>query len=392
MTSEQFKSEVSRELTENILPFWENLMSDPRGGFFGRRDGNNTLISDAPKGLILNARILWTFSASYRIFHNEKYLSTATRAKNYILEHFIDKEFGGAFWSLDPNGCALDTKKQFYAIAFAIYGLAEYSRATRDKESLDTAVALYHCIEDHSFDNDFNGYLEASTRDWRPIEDMRLSDKDQNDAKTMNTHLHILEAYTCLFRVWKDSGLEEKLRNLIVLFANRIAGPDGHLQLFFDEKWQLNGHIQSFGHDIECSWLLWEAVCVLGDDALKQRVRPVCSRIAEAGMEGFTPEGGMIYEWNITTGEKHLNRDWWVQAETVVGCFYQWQLTGDRKWLDAAESEWDFIKKHIIAPDGEWYWGLLADGSVNTADDRAGFWKCPYHNGRMCLELIELIG
>ncbi len=392
MTTSQFKSEVSRELTGNILPFWENLMSDPCGGFFGRRDGNNTLISDAPKGLILNARILWTFSASYRIFHNEKYLSAATRAKDYILQRFIDKESGGAFWSLDANGCPLDTKKQFYAIAFTIYGLAEYNRATRDEESLDTAVALYRCIEEHSFDNDSNGYIEACTRDWRPIEDMRLSDKDQNDAKTMNTHLHILEAYTCLFRVWKDSGLEEKLRNLIVLFANRITGPDGHLQLFFDEKWQLNGHIQSFGHDIECSWLLWEAACVLGDEALKQRIRPVCSRIAEAGMEGFTPEGGMIYEWNITAGEKHLNRDWWVQAETVVGCFYQWELTGDGKWLDAAEAEWEFIKKHIIAPDGEWYWGLLADGSVNTADDRAGFWKCPYHNGRMCMELIELIG
>lgn len=350
------------------------------------------MVNDAPKGLILNARILWTFSAAYRIFHKENYLSTASRAKNYIQDNFIDREFGGAYWSLDSKGNPLDTKKQIYAIAFAIYGLAEYHRATLDAESLDAAVSLYRSIEDHSFDPEFNGYIDALSRDWQPLEDMSLSEKDQNAAKTMNTHLHILEAYTCLFRVWKDAELEGKLRNLIILFANTITGPDGHLQLFFDEKWLPDGHIQSFGHDIECSWLLWEAACVLGDEALKERVRPVCSRIAVAGMEGFTPEGGMIYEWDFTAGEKHLNRDWWVQAETVVGCFYQWELTGDEKWREAAEAEWEYIKKDIIAPDGEWYWGRLADGNVNTEDDRAGFWKCPYHNGRMCMELVELIG
>lgn len=392
MTTAQFKFEVSQELTENILPYWENLMTDPCGGFFGRRDGHNTLVNDAPKGLILNARILWTFSAAYRIFHKENYLSTASRAKNYILDNFIDREFGGAFWSLDSKGNPLDTKKQIYAIAFAIYGLAEFSRATHDGESLDTAISLYRSIEEYSFDRDFNGYIDALSRDWQRMEDMSLSEKDQNAAKTMNTHLHILEAYTCLFRIWKDTELEERLRNLIILFANTITGPDGHLQLFFDEHWRLDGHIQSFGHDIECSWLLWEAACVLGDDAVKERVRPICSRIAEAGMEGFTPEGGMIYEWDIDTGDKHLNRDWWVQAETVVGCFYQWQLTGDEKWHEAAEAEWEYIKKEIIAPDGEWYWGRLANGSVNVEDDRAGFWKCPYHNGRMCMELVELIG
>ena len=390
MTDKQFISEVTGELTGNILPYWESRMVDPLGGFFGRRDGNDVLVTDAPKGLILNARILWTFSSAYRILRKEEYLSAATRARDYILERFVDPEFGGAYWCLDAEGNPLDTKKQFYAIAFAIYGLAEYNRATGDAKSLDAAIALFRSIEDHSYDRELDGYIEASTRDWQPIADMRLSDKDQNDAKTMNTHLHILEAYTCLFRVWKDKELEERLRGLIIIFTNIITGPDGHLQLFFDEQWRPNGRIQSFGHDIEASWLLWEAACVLGDEALKERVRPVCSRIAEAGMEGFTPEGGMIYEWNIAAGEKHLNRDWWVQAETVVGCWHQWKLTADGRWREAAEDAWAFIKGNIIAPDGgEWYWGLNPDGSVNTVDDRAGFWKCPYHNGRMCMELIE---
>lgn len=392
MTIAQFKSEVTRELEDNILPYWESRMTDPFGGYFGRRDGNDSLIEDAPKGLILNARILWTFSSAYRILHKTDYLQAASRAKDYILTRFIDHEFGGAFWSLDATGNPLDTKKQYYAIAFAIYGLAEYYRATRDLESLEAAKALFHSIESHSFDNEYNGYIEASTRDWQPIADMRLSEKDRNDAKTMNTHLHILEAYTCLFRVWKDKLLEDRLRNLIILFTNKIAGPDGHLRLFFDEQWHLNGNIQSFGHDIECSWLLWEAACVLGDKSLCERVRPACTRLAEAGMEGFSPEGGMMYEWDLDTGRKYLNRDWWVQAETVVGCLYQWRLSADDRWREAAEAEWEYIKKDIIAPDGEWYWGRNADGSVNLVDDRAGFWKCPYHNGRMCMELIESIG
>lgn len=391
MTETLLKTEVTQELTSNILPYWINRMPDPLGGFFGRRDGSDAIVPGAQKGLILNARILWTFSSAYRIFRKDEYLDTATRAKEYILARFIDHEFGGAYWSLDAEGNPLDTKKQFYAIAFTIYGLAEFYRATGDAGALEAAVNLYHSIEEHSFDNDMGGYIEASARDWQPIADMRLSDKDQNDAKTMNTHLHILEAYTGLFRVWKDKELEDKLRNLIIIFTNIITGPDGHLQLFFNEQWQPNGHIQSFGHDIEASWLLWEAASVLGDEALKERVRPVCTRIAEAGMEGFTPEGGMIYEWDITAGEKHLNRDWWVQAETVVGCWHQWRLTADGRWREAAEAAWAYIKDNIIAPDGEWYWGRRADGTVDTDGDRAGFWKCPYHNGRMCMELIESI-
>jgi len=392
MTDTDIKNELIQELTGNILPFWKDRMTDPRGGFYGRRDGKGGLDADAPKGLILNARILWTFSCAYRLFKKADYLETASRAKDYISSHFIDHEYGGAYWSLDSEGKPLDTKKQFYAIAFAIYGFAEYYRATCCKEALYTAVELFYCIENHSFDERFNGYFDACARNWKPVEDMRLSDKDQNEPKTMNTHLHILEAYTCLFRVWKDAALEEKLRNLLHLFTDRIVGEDGHLQLFFDERWRPKSNIRSFGHDIECSWLLWEAACVLGDEVLKKRILPICSRIAEAGMEGFTPEGGMISEKNIFTGEMNDERDWWVQAETVVGCFRQWKLTSDAKWLNAAINGWEFIKKDIIAPDGEWYWGRMADGTANIADDRAGFWKCPYHNGRMCMQIIELMG
>lgn len=389
MDTKTLKEQVSAELKNNILPFWMEKMTDPRGGFYGRMDGNGNIMPDSPKGLILNARILWTFASAYRITAKREYLETAIRAKEYIRDNFVDKEYGGAYWCLNADGTPLDTKKQYYAIAFAIYGLVELYRGSSDKEALDLAIDFFHSIEDHSRDREKLGYIEAGNRDWSPIEDMRLSDKDRNDAKTMNTHLHILEGYTNLYRVWKDDGLKDALKELTELFLDKFMGLDGHLQLFFDEEWTLQSSLQSYGHDIEASWLLCEAAGVLGDSELIKRTRKESNKLAEAGLQGFSISGGMIYEWDPQTGHRDSDRHWWVQAETVVGCLNQWKITGDGRYFEYASAAWRFIRNFIICPDGEWYWSVREDGSANTDDDRAGFWKCPYHNGRMCMELVE---
>ena len=189
-------------------------------GFYGRITGTGKLEPQAVKGAVLNARILWTFSSAYRLLGKAEYLETATRAKRVIIDQFYDKEQGGIYWSLDYAGRPADTKKQIYALGFAIYGLSEYHRATGDEEALTYAIRLFKSIEQYSFDSVKNGYCEALTRDWNEISDMRLSDKDENECKTMNTHLHILEPYTNLYRVWKDAVLEKQLRNLIELFTS----------------------------------------------------------------------------------------------------------------------------------------------------------------------------
>ena len=207
-------TQVKKELTENILPYWIKNMSRPDDGFLGRIDGMENPDPSAPVGNIMTARMLWTFASAYRLFKDQAYLDMALKAKNFIISRFYDPEYGGTYWSLNPDGSPLDTKKQIYAIAFTIYGLAELNRATGDGQALEYAIKLFNSIEDHSFDNEKDGYFEAFTRTWEPIEDMRLSDKDANESKTMNTHLHVLEAYTCLFRVWKNGLLEERLRNL----------------------------------------------------------------------------------------------------------------------------------------------------------------------------------
>lgn len=391
MDTAKLKSEATAELTVDILPFWMDRMEDPQGGWRGRMDGDGRLIPDAPKGAILNSRILWTFSSAFRVFGKPEYLKAAERAYKEIAGRFFDPQFGGVYWSLDSSGQPLDTKKQFYAIAFAIYGLSEFSRATGSDEASRLAVDLYHSIEDHSFDKEKNGYIEAASRDWTPIEDMRLSEKDRNDAKTMNTHLHILEGYTSLFRVWPDEGLRVRLSNLIRIFLGRILRPDGHLGLFFDEDWNSHSSAFSYGHDIEASWLLCEAASALGDGELVAAVERASERIADASLEGWKKGQGMINEYDPLTLRTDSGRDWWVQAETVVGCWNRYQHSGDPRWAERAEDTWRFIKSNLISPDGEWYWSLRPDGTPDKENDRAGFWKCPYHNGRMCIELIERI-
>lgn len=388
----KLKEEMRQVLTENILPFWMERMTDEvNGGFHGRISGMGEWIPGSPKGAILNARILWTFSSAYRLLHKNEYLATATRAKRELIDHFYDAEYGGVYWSIHEDGSPLDTKKQIYALGFAIYGLSEYHRATGDEEALEYAIRLFNDIEMHSFDPVKNGYCEALTREWGEIEDMRLSEKDANERKTMNTHLHILEPYTNLFRIWQDERLERQLRNLIDLFTDRILDMDTkHLQLFFDDDWNSKYQIISYGHDIEASWLLHEAALVLGDKRLINRLKPIVIEIAEAASEGFLPEAGMIYETHAERAAIDADRHWWVQAETIVGYMNLYQHFDDRLSLRRAAECWEFVKNHLIDwQGGEWFWSLCADGTLNRDEDKAGFWKCPYHNGRMCMEILE---
>ena len=418
------KQEMLDVLQNNILRFWLDKMQDhEHGGFYGRIDGTGILHPEAEKGAILNARILWSFSAAYRVLGNQEYLEAATRAKDYIIEHFIDPEYGGVYWSVDYQGNPLDTKKQFYAIGFAIYGLTEYARATDDREALDYALQLFDCIEEHAFDREHNGYIEAMTRDWKPIADMRLSELDANFPKSQNTHLHIIEPYTNLLRCLKELQAKEScdyvpaigsvlpvgisvpietilcvegaLRNLIDIFTDKILNPETHhLDLFFEMDWTRGaGHLESYGHDIECSWLMHEAALVLGDQKVLDKVEKVVREVAKASEKGLRPDGSMIHEANLDTGHVDDDLHWWVQAENVVGWYNLYQHFGDEDALKKAVRCWHYIKDNLIDyKNGEWFWSRHPDGSLNTVDDKAGFWKCPYHNSRMCLEIIERNG
>ena len=415
------KMEMQDVLENNILRFWlDKMQDDENGGFYGQMTGRGQLIKEADKGAILNARILWSFSAAYRVLGKKEYLEAATRAKEYFISHFIDHEYGGVFWSLDYKGQPKDTKKQFYAIGFAIYGLSEYARATGDHEALDYAIQLYENIEEHALDHVYNGYIEACTREWGVMEDMRLSDLDANYPKSQNTHLHIIEPYTNLYRCMREfqaaqscnyvpaigavlpvaitvpqetfARVEASLRNLIHIFTDHILNPaTHHLDLFFEMDWTRGaGHLESYGHDIECSWLMHEAALVLGDKDILNKVEPIVREVAKASEKGLNPDGSMIHEANLDAGTVDDDLHWWVQAENVVGWMNIYQYFGDEDALQKALHGWEYIKENLIDKEnGEWYWSRHKDGSLNLDDDHAGFWKCPYHNSRMCMEILE---
>jgi cellobiose epimerase len=393
-TDEQFVASVREELLSDILPFWRSRTVDQRrGGFIGEMADDLQIQDGASKGLILNARILWAFSAFYRHTQDERDRVLARRAYEYLTERFLDKQHGGYFWELDPDGAVLDDKKKIYGQAFCIYALAEYFRAFNEPAAVKQARDVFDLIEVYASDTQYGGYLEVMSRDWRPCEDMRLSDKDLNEKKSMNNHLHVLEGYTNLVRVLPEPPIAERLRDLIEVFCQHIVNPERtHFQHFFDEAWTPKSDSYTFGHDIEGSWLLWEATEVLGSARLSELVRSLAVKMARAVLEeGLDRDGGLFYEGR---GGQIINpnKEWWPQAEAVVGFYNAWQLTGDAAFREAAVRCWRFIQDRVVDRErGEWFWCIRPDGAPDPAPPKVSAWKGPYHNGRCCLEIIRRI-
>lgn len=387
----KLKSELNDELTR-ILNYWmKNTPDNEYGGFLGQIDAEDKVVPGSPKGSVLNARVLWSFSAAYNLNKNPEYLHYADRAYQYITNYFIDKEYGGVYWTVDYKGNPLDTKKQVYAHAFAIYGLSEYYRASGNEEAKTTAISFYKLLVEHSYDTVRTGYLEAFTCEWEQINDLRLSAKDANEKKTMNTHLHVLEGYANLYSIWPDDGLKAQIITLLHNFLDRFINPETyHLNLFFDENWNRRSALVSYGHDIEAAWLLLEAAEIIKHGPLIERLKDISIKIAKASLNGLDVDSGLWYEYEPSDNHLVKEKHWWVQAEAIVGFYNTWQITGDEKFLELAEKTWEFVKKNIIDPkNGEWVWGIDENGNVMPNEDKAGIWKCPYHNSRACMEIVK---
>ncbi|HZV68707.1 MAG TPA: AGE family epimerase/isomerase [Saprospiraceae bacterium] len=393
-----FREEISSELI-HILNWWRDNMTDHRhGGFYGRMDGNGVLHPESDKGAVLNARILWAFSAGAKIPKDTSYEEMAHRAYDYFITHFIDKVYGGVYWMIDFMGKPVENKKQVYAQAFAVYALSEYYLLSGKQEAIDGAFEIFNLIEKHSLDIEYGGYTEALNREWGTLDDVRLSDKDQQATKTMNTHLHLLEAYTQLYKVTQAKEVREALQHLIRLFIDRFVDiKSGHLHLFFDQQWNLLSDIDSYGHDIEASWLLVEAAEALEDEALIEETKRVSVLLADAVLrDGVAPDGSLYNERHGDHPDK--DRHWWQQAEAVVGFWNAFQITNNQTFLDASLRTWDYIKQFVVDNSTsltpltpltqEWHWRIDDIGNPILSEDKAGPWKCPYHNSRMCIEII----
>lgn len=391
-TVSQLRVLAEDELRSNILDFWcRHAIDNENGGFYGYISGDLDADTLHEKSSVLNARILWTFSAAYRLYGDEKYLGMAARAYEYIRDRFISREHMGVYWMLDHRGLPKDTKNQVYANAFVIYGLSEYYRAVGDSSALELAVGLFRSLEKHARDKEHGGYLEALACDWSPLADMSLSKKDMNVPKSMNTHLHVLEAYTNLYRVWKQDEIRESLKALLETVMDRIVDSSTwSFRLFFGMDWTPCADIISYGHDIEGSWLIHEAAEVLGDPALMERAVKTAVNMAESVLVNGSDRkfGGIFNERHGSVLDD--NKDWWPQAEAVVGFINAWQLTGKGAFLDEALKTWRFIDKYIVdRKNGEWRRAVSRSGAPLADDERISPWKCPYHNSRMCFEIIR---
>ncbi len=387
---------AKKELLEDILPFWEKYdVDEENGGFYGVVTREGMPVKGGTKCLVLNARLVWTFASAYRILKDEKYLKLAKRAYDYFCEYFIDKQYGGCYFMLDCKGNAIDDKKFVYGQAFAIYALSEYCRATGDTEARDKAVAIRDLLEQHAYMPDHPGYIEILARDWsyNPANQGSNINPEAEATKTMNTHLHLIEAYTGLLRVLRTPEQIAKVRQHLNIMLDKVYDSEiHHFKMFFRDDWSWTTPEISYGHDIEGTWLMTETAEVLGEKDMEEKSAPKCLAMAAACLEeSILPDGSMIYEYNPVTRHINTNRSWWVQAETVVGFLNAWQMSGEQRFLDASLKAFEYIDLFVVDHEyGEWFTMLGNSGEVLSGyESKIDGWKCPYHNARMCFEIIE---
>ncbi|RPI22366.1 MAG: N-acyl-D-glucosamine 2-epimerase [Acidobacteria bacterium] len=383
---------IQDELKANILPFWlERTMDLEHGGFWGRISNDLTVDREADKGLILNARILWTFSRLFSEYRDPAFREMANRAYDYLMRNFWDPDDGGTYWMVSFTGEPVDTKKRTYGQAFTIYALSEFAAAFKHRNSLEKAKALYSLLEDKARDTVHGGYFETFEKNWQLAGDQRLSEVDMDEKKSMNTHLHVLEAYANLLKAWENPALSLRVADLLKIFLLRIVNPaTWHFRMFFEENWESKCERVSFGHDIEGSWLLSEAADIVGEQSIQASVRQTVRMMAMSVLEdGMDVDGGLLYEaekGEIVDDSKH----WWPQAEAVVGFLNAYQLTHEQPFLEAAATSWQFIERYIVDRRcGEWFWKVSREGIPSNDKPKVDAWKGPYHNTRACLEAIS---
>ncbi|MFR5394748.1 MAG: AGE family epimerase/isomerase [Roseburia faecis] len=383
------KEEIKDQFVSSIIPFWKNLRDDEFGGYYGYMGYDLKLDKKAEKGCILNSRITWFFSNAYTLLKDESLLKEADHGYAFLKDHCIDKENGGIYWSMNYDGTPLDTTKHTYNQAFCIYALSSYYEASGKKEALDLAKQLFHMIEEKCTDD--QGYLEAFTRDFQPESNEKLSENGVLAEKTMNTLLHVLEAYTELYRVSKDEQVKEKLKWIMDVFADKVYNPKLKRQeVFFDKNYNSIIDLHSYGHDIETAWLMDRSLEILDDDAYTNRLSPITKALTE-NIYKVAFDGHSLSN-ECDKGVVDTNRVWWVQAETVIGFLNGYEKDPSKtEYKEAAEATWQFIKDYVIdkRPGSEWFWLVRQDGTPVEGEPIVEPWKCPYHNGRMCMEVIR---
>ena len=385
-----FRKEIKTELND-ILSYWEkNSVDVEKGGFYGAVDANNVPNAQADKGLILNSRILWTFSAAYQMNPKPGYKILADRAFNYLNTYFWDAKNKGAYWSVKSDGTPSDTHKQVYAEGFMLYAFAEYYKISKNPQALDKAKSIYQILQTKCKDLKNGGYYEAYNEAWTPIEDKTITEGKADQKKSMNTHLHLIEAFVNLYQVYPDKKLKAEIETMLSIFHEKIIANGKTQTLFFTDDWSPRSEAVSFGHDIESAWLLLETAETIKNPIWIKKMKTLAVNMAIEAEKGIDPkDGGMWNEKN--QGHINTQKHWWPQAEAMVGYYNAYHLTGNKKFYELSLGSWSFIKSKLKSPSGEWLWGIDEKEEPMIRNGKIGPWKGPYHNGRACMEILKRI-
>ncbi|MCM1165432.1 MAG: AGE family epimerase/isomerase [Lachnospiraceae bacterium] len=386
-----FKDEIKSELLNHIIPFWNALRDDEHGGWYGEVDSALNVDKKAEKGVILHSRILWFYSNAYMALKESALLDNARHAYEFLAEKCYDREYGGVYWTVNYDGTPADDMKHSYCQAFFIYALASYYRASGDKAALDTAYKVFELIEGNHADD--VAYREKLSRDLKTeLANDELSENGLMADKTMNTTLHLMEAYTELYLADKNERVLERLKFQMNLTYDKIFDSD-RLRVFFDGDMNEIGDVHSYGHDIEATWLIDRAADVIGDEEFAKKFRGMNAKIAaNIAKIAYDAESGSLLN-ESDKGVVNRKRVWWVQAETVVG-FINAHQRGYGDYMGIAESVWRYIRDNVVdkRTGGEWFSELEDSGKPDLSHNTVDPWKCPYHNGRMCLEVMRRLG
>ena len=381
--------EAKEHLNNVIIPFWKSLRDDKYGGYYGYVDHDLNVDREAFKGCILNSRILWFFSNAYMTLKDESLLSEARNAFRFFKDHCYDREYGGVFWSVEYDGKVREDVKYTYNLAFAIYALSSYYAASGNEEAIRLAKEIFDVIEIRCRDG--KGYLESGNRAFEPISNEELSENGVIASRTMNTLLHVMEAYTELYRVTGLLEVRKSLERILDIYVKKIYNPVLHRQeVFFDEDYRPLIDLHSYGHDIETAWLMDRTVEVLGDTGLEKIISPI-TRDLTKNIYRVAFDGHSLAN-ECENGRVDERRIWWVQAEALLGFLNGYEKDPSRKeYLKAAKAEWDFVMENVVDKrvGSEWFGEVSPQGQPDREVPIVEPWKCPYHNGRMCMEVIK---
>jgi mannobiose 2-epimerase len=385
-------------LNNSIVKFYlPNCVDQVNGGYLeSLRDGK--FAPTGEKFLTMQGRQLWFFSTLAQEGIERDAALAAAKSGFEFLERFMrDPEHGGYFSKVSDAGKPIDTRKHVYLNAFALYGLVGYFRATKDESALKSAQAFFRILESKAHDSAHGGYNEFFYEDWKPIRDVKESGYiGAIDTKTYNTHLHVLEALAELYRVWPDPLVARRLGEAILINTNTVRHPDYFCNIDgWSPDWKMIQSPQnlraSYGHDVECAWLTMDAARTLNFSP--RLLRPWAEALVGYSLKyGYDREhGGFYYTGPLGKSAEDTRKEWWVEAEALVSMLEMYKLTGKREYYDVFCQTLDFVEKHQMAAEGNWWASRKADGSP-LSDQRSSPWHGAYHNGRsmiLCEKLLK---